>query len=61
MINFDEIIRENTVMCNINYPCITNFVIQLSLFLGSGSEKRKWIRKVYFIEKSYLYVKSPYL
>ena len=61
MINFDEIIRENTVMCNINYPCITNFVIQLSLFLGSGSEKSKWIRKVYFIEKSYLYVKSPYL
>ena len=64
MINFDDIVNDNKIKQNENWPYIPDHPYRILIIGGSGSGKTyvllNLIQKQPDIDKIYLYTKDPY-
>ena len=64
MINFDDIVNDNKIKQNENWPYIPDHPYRILIIGGSGSGKTyvllNLIQKQPDIDKMYLYTKDPY-
>ena len=61
MINFDDVIKEETKEHNLNWPQIPDYPYRILIIEGSGTGKTSSLfNHQPDIDKIYLYVKNPY-